>query len=1005
MGGDTPVSIGEIHLDASTPGEPEWITGDGGQRGLRDALRETPDPARAARLAGSVLASLEPGALDALAASHAPDLIRILCATCGTAPFLATHLRRNPTWVRDLVASDLARPRTLEELSGSVARALEEAGTGPGAEEAALRRVKYFELARLTVRDASPDWVPLERSGVTLAELSRLADALLQGVFEVGARRTAQRCGPPRWKTRSGHPVALGFCVLGLGKLGSEELNFSSDVDLVYIHQAPPEPLAASGGETDLAPADYFTRLARAIAPIAAETTEDGFLYRIDLELRPEGTRGPIVLSDEALARYYETSADTWEKAAFMKARPVAGDVALGWRTIRAISPMIYRSSMDFAAVSGIRRLKDRVEEVHGGSDEGFNVKIDPGGIRDVEFIAQSTQLLHGGRIPQLRGRSTQSTLESMAGVGLLEEDSAAELLDAYRFLRRVENRIQMEEERQLHRVPADAGERRRLARAMGFGGDDALEAFDAALQERRQRVLRRFASGDLAGDAEHISEIFARNAPGLARFPTSRRMMEQLAEEFARAMDESADREMALNNLDRFVAGLAGRSFYYQLLMDRPELVQRLTDLFGASRFLSDILARHPRLIEPLFENPDRLLLTPDELRADLEAIGRSLSPDDDPTAILDPEIRLAALRLFHHRQIANVGLLDVAHAIDRDAAEHALSDVADACVEGALEFARDQLARRAGELPPAARDARFLVVGMGKLGSREMGYGSDLDLIFLYDGAGEGAGAAAAQDHFVRLAQRLMSALHTPTADGSCYEIDARMRPSGNQGTLVTSLKGFQRYHEAEAQTWERQALLRARPVAGDAGLAEQFESLRRSILARPLPADARGEIDRVRQRMETELAREGAGRKDFKLGRGGQLDVENIVQYLRLLRGAEHPALLDPLSTPRSIQRLRDLEILDDDTARTLSEGWEFLRRLGAGLRIVENRSISDLDEERGDLDALARRLGYASERRSSEARNSLLRDYRRHTESIRAIYDRVFRGDGIPGADPS
>ncbi|MGH0038385.1 MAG: hypothetical protein ACQGVK_25405 [Myxococcota bacterium] len=1000
------MAIVEIELDTPAPGEPDWIAGSESiQPGLRAVLRQAPDPARAARLAESILEAMEPGALDALAAEHPGELVRILGACCGTAPFLATHLRRHPGWVADLVASDLSRPRSLEELTGAVTRALDAAGPEPGAEEAALRRVKYFELARLSVRDAWPEWVPLEQSAVTLGELSHLADALLEGVYRVAARRTALRCGPPRWKTRDGEVTSLGFCVLGLGKLGSQELNYSSDVDLVYIYEAPPEALSVAGGETELAPADYFTRLARAIAPIAADTTVDGFLYRIDLELRPEGSRGAIVLTDEALAQYYEASADTWEKAAFMKARPVAGDLALGWRTIRAISPMIFRSSMDFAAVSGIRKLKDRVEEAHGGSGAGFNVKIDSGGIRDLEFIAQSTLLLHGGRIPQLRGRSTQATLENMAAVGLLDEEGARELLDAYRFLRRVENRIQMEEERQRHQVPADPAARERLARAVGFGGEAALEAFDDALARRRECVLRRFASSDVAGDADHISEIFARNAPGLARFPTSRRLMEELAGEFARALEQSADREMALNNLDRFVAGLAGRSFYYQLLMDRPELVGRLADLFGSSRFLSDILARHPRLIEPLFENPERLLLTPDELRDDLAALARNLAPEGDPEGALDPETRLAALRLFHHRQIANVGLLDVAGAIDRDAAESALSDVADVCVEGALEFARSQLARRAAELPAAARDARFLVVALGKLGSREMGYGSDLDLVFLYDLDGEGAALAAAQDHFVRLAQRLISALHTPTAEGECYEIDARMRPSGNQGTLVTSLDGMRRYHDAEAQTWERQALLRARPVAGDPALARQFEALRADILSRPLSGDAKQEIARVRQRMETELAREGAGRRDFKLGRGGQLDVENVVQLLRLEHGAAHPDLLEPMSTPASIERLRDLGALDDETARVLADGWEFLRRLAAGLRIVENRSISDLDEERGDLDTLARRLGYVSERRSAEARKSLLRDYRLHTEAIRQVYDRVFRADAPDGPAPS
>ncbi len=985
----------EIRPDAAAPDEPEWL----GE--LRQALRQAPDPERAARLASGLLEALPAETLDPLVRDHLRDLQSVLTATCGVAPFLATHLRRHPQWIQALVESDLSRPREHEELASSVDDAVRRAGLEPGEAEAALRRVKYFELARLTVRDASPDLVPLEASGVTLAEVSHLADALLDGVLAVAAARLTDRLGPPVWRTADGRSVELGFCVLGLGKLGSEELNYSSDVDLVYIHEQATEPLR--DGPSDLAPADYFTRLARSIAPIAADTTVDGFLYRIDLDLRPEGSRGPIVLSDDALCHYYEVSADTWEKAAFMKARPVAGDLALGWRTIRSISPMIYSSTMDFASVAGIRQLKGRVQETHGDSESGFNVKIDAGGIRDLEFIGQAMQMLHGGRIPQLRGRSAQVTLESLGDVGLLDRAIVDELLAAYRFLRRVENRIQMREERQLHVVPRDPTERGQLARAIGYGGDAALEDFDAELAAQRDRVSRHLDSLGIAEEAGRIGEIFARNAPQLMQLPTTRQMMTLLADAFAREIEGSPDHEMALNNLDRFIGGVGSRSFYYQLLMDRPELVPRLSALFGASRFLSDILARHPRLIEPLFENPERLVLSRAELREDYEALRRSLSSEGSDDDTPDPEATLSALRLFHHRQIANVGLLDIAEAIDRDQVEHALTDIADECLEGAVGFARDQLAARRADLPSSAGDVRFLVVGMGKLGSREMSYGSDLDLIFIYDLEGDsGAAVAATQDYFVRLSQRLISALQTATADGACYEIDARMRPSGNQGTLVTSLTAFRRYHETDAQPWERQALLRARAVVGDSGLAADFETLRRSLLERPLPEETRGEIDHVRRRMETELAREGAGRLDFKIGRGGVLDVENVTQYLRLTHGRAHPDLLDPMSTAESLERLSTEGILDAESHRVLADGWSFLRRLSAGLRIVENRSISDLDAERGDLDGLARRLGYVSERRSSEARKAMLRDYRQHTESIRTVYERVFRDDAAPDA---
>jgi len=982
-----------FRLDAPEPGEPAWWPG------LRDALRRAPEPERAARLASGVL---EAAREDADAPPEA--LVQVLYACCGVAPFLAMHLRRHPDWLPALAREDLERPRDRDTLAALRDAALRDATAGsdrdgagegdPDPAAAALRHLKYYELARLTARDTYDARVPLEESATTLAELSALADVLLDGALRIATRRVEARFGPGGWRDADGREQRPGFCVLGLGKLGSDELNFSSDVDLVYVQEALPAGLQVD--PDGVPPAVWLTRLAQTFGSLVTETTPDGFLYRVDLELRPEGAQGELVITDEALARYYEATADTWEKAAFMKARPVAGDLELGWRTIRAVSPMIYRSSMDFSAVEGIRDLKEKVEKARGGRAEGFDLKIDSGGIRDVEFLAQAMQLLHGGRIPQLRQRSTRLTLCELVEVGLWPEEAGRELEEAYLFLRRVEHRVQMAEERQLHRVPADDEAREVLARASGFTGEDGLARFDEALEVRRSRVRGHF-EGFLAGKSgsDTILDLFARGAPELVSFPTTRRMMESLARTFAREIEESPDRQLALNNLDRFVRGLGSRRFYFELLMDRPELVSRLASLFGASRFLSDVLARHPRIIEPVFDNPERLLLARDELEADLDALRRELGVDDPE----DAEGRLAALRLFHHRQIVNVGLLDVAGRVTRDEVEAALSDVAEVCVADALDYARRALASRARDLPPAARDARFAVVALGKLGSREMGYGSDLDLVFLYEPAGgDAADGALAQDHFVRVAQRLISALHTETAEGSCYEIDPRMRPSGNQGSLVTSLSAFARYHERDAQTWERQALLRARPVAGDEALAQAFRDLRGEILQRPLPDDAAAEIHRIRQRMEAELAREQAGRRDFKTGRGGVLDVENVTQYLRLVHGPRHPELLQPEGTGAQLDALERLELLDAGAAARLREGWEFLRNLASRLRILENRSISDLDEERGDLDGLARRLGYRGERRAAEARKALLRDYRRHTEAIRRVYEQVFEAGG-------
>jgi glutamate-ammonia-ligase adenylyltransferase len=967
---------------------------------LEARLGDVPERERTLRHAEEVLAAAaksDPARLDAAADVHGESLARVLRACCGVAPFLASHLTRRPALLFELASEDLARPRDAEALEARLARALQ--GVDDAALPAALRRFKYAELARITTRDATPELVPEARVAEVLAELSALAEVLLAHALTRAAATLEAEVGPPVWRDAAGHEVRLRFAVLGLGKLGGGELNYSSDVDLVYVHESPE---AGAGpleeGPRDLAPAEYFTRLARRLGKLVEEKSAEGFLYRVDLDLRPEGAGGPLVTSAHALEDYYDGWAATWEKAAFMKARPVAGDLEFGWRVARRIDPMIYQSSIDLAAVEGIRDMKARVEEEHdaadapeGGLPDAWNVKLGAGGIRDVEFVAQALQLLHGGRIPQVRGRSAPGALRALAEVGVLPEAHAEELEAAWRFLRRVENRLQQEGERQVHRLPPPGAGRVRLARALGFAGDDetAAAAFEARIHSVRADVRARFDGLFEAADSDRILGLFVQAAPRLLAAGSSRRMLEDLAGRLADALAHSPDPERAVNNLSRFVEGVGGRTFYYGLLLDRPELVPRLAALFGASRYLSGILATHPELIEPVFDDPERLVASRAELERELAELraGLQARDDRDPT-----EAALAALRLFQHRELVNVGLLDLDGKIGLEEVEHALTDVAEVCLDGALELARAQLP----EASRASVDANdFLVVGMGKLGSRELSYGSDLDVIFLYDVPGaEGPDLFAAQEPFVRLAQKLGWALQTRTPEGVCYEVDARLRPSGNQGVLVTSLASFAKYHEGSAQVWERQALLRARPVAGSDRLGEAFERLRREILARPLPEGAEREIDRIRARMEAELAQEGGGHRNLKTGRGGLVDVEMVVQLLQLRHGAAHPELLAPDDVATQLGRIAALGLLPAHDVEALASGWRFLQRLSSRLRIVENRSIHDLSEERSDLDSVARALGYPPSQRTGTSRVPMLEDYRRHTEAIRRVYREVF-----------
>ncbi len=928
-----------------------------------------------------------PDRLRRTARTRPRELVHVAVTLCAGAPFLAPMLCRHPHWLLDLADEELATARSRDDLDRRLLRAL--AGGGPVRET--LRHFKYYELARLSVRDLSLDLVPYEATGDTLLELSHLADVLLQCSLRVASEELVQQIGPPRWRLPDGSEHEPAFVVLGMGKLGSQELNYSSDVDLVYVFDMPGgdqgEVEAEFIGERALSPTQYFSRLAQEFGKIVTLSGVEGFLYRIDLDLRPEGNAGALVVPRHSFVAYYDTWAASWERAACMKARPVAGDIGFGWYVLRSLDPILYRSTMDFEAVEAIRALKVAVEEEKERSGGSFNVKLGSGGIRDVESVAQALQLLHGGRIPQVRHRSTQATLDALCDVGVLAQDDASDLLAAYRFYRRIENRLQMIAERQTHTLPTDDAELDGLARSLGFRDEPPRRALEGAIERHRAlcrtQFLRTFA---LAG-AERIVALLERWVPDLLRNSMTRPLYEELAQRFAAAIDESAHPERATNNLARFVEGLRGRRFYFELLVDRPELVRRLASLFAASEYLSSYFAAHPRLIEPIFNDPKTLLLERAQLEAEFDAMlaeGRRDERDFTDTF-------LDTLRLFHHRQLVNIGLLDLGDKVTRAEIEAALTELAEVCLDRALVIGRAQLTHRIG----TPLGARFLVVGMGKFGSRELTYGSDLDVIFLYESPGTDADAAgSAQEYHARLAQKLIWALSTRVVSGVCYEVDARLRPSGRQGTLVTSLAGFAAYHAKSAQVWERQALLRARPVAGDAALGARFDTLRRQILQAPLDSDPAPEIHRMRQRMEGELARETVQRRDFKTGHGGLLDVESIVQLLQLRHAATFPDLLHPDPVARQLDRLHQHDLLGGEDLHVLGAGWEFLQRLSSRLRVVENRSISDLDVERGDLDALAKTLGYRSPQRSGGARRALLADYARHTDAIRRVYERVF-----------
>jgi glutamate-ammonia-ligase adenylyltransferase len=807
-----------------------------------------------------------------------------------------------------------------------------------------------------------------------------------------------------------------------MGKLGARELNFSSDVDLLYVYDRDGQ----TTGERPVNHFAYHAKLAEHVTEAIAKATEDGFVFRVDLNLRPDGQNGPIVNSVRAAELYYQSYGRSWERNALVKARPAAGDLAVGEELLRQLEPFIWRRSLDLDVLTEIQAMKARID-ARAGAEGKDDLKLGKGGIREAEFFVSALQLLHGGRVEgrALRERAVLPPLERLLFAGVVPAKDRDVLADAYLFLRRAEHRVQMVDGAQTHRLPPP-GERRPLARAMGY---ESEAAFEHALAAHREKVATLFA-GLLGAAQEEVPldpelallsdpEVPAERRAALAtrrgfvdadRALAAIDAMARRRTPFSPHGDPAAavalvaealatpDPDQALSHLADFAAALRSPEPYFKLLAQHRRVSRLLLSLFGTSDFLSKRFLRHPELIDLLLRE-DQVLLEKGreafrgELEERLAAVDASQGVDEHL------ERQLGELRRFKNEEILRVAIHDIAGTIDLASVATQLTDLAEVCLERCLALAETE-ARAKGYLPPG----RLCVIGMGKLGGRELGYHSDLDLIFLYP-------PAEAEHHalYARVAQRLMSFLQMPLREGRLYQIDTRLRPSGNQGALVIGVEGFTRYHVGDAppgaearepapgavrsQLWERQALLRARHVAGDRSL---FERVEREVLLpvvygrREDVAALAAEIRRMRERMETELAREASRGKNPKTGRGGLVDVEFAAQFLQLAHGHAHPSIRTG-TTPVALQRLRAAGLLREAEFTALAKGYDFLRRVELRLRIVHDFAIDHLPDRGPTLRQLARRLGYYG----PEPEDRFLADYARVTGEVRQAFEAVVR----------
>lgn len=946
-----------------------------------------------------------------LAAAYArPEGPGVLCALLGGSAFLPERIARVPSLFSALFVRGgvLARPDPAA-LAAEAAACAEAAGSEEQV-KAALRRIKLRETARIAARDLAR----LASLPEVMEDLSALAAATLEAAVRFSRRAMTERFGPPMADLPVSPRRECGFVVLGMGKLGGSELNFSSDIDVVYLYET--DRGEAAGGRHGKAVSlhEYFTRMAEMLTRIVSEATADGFVFRVDLRLRPEGSRGDLVTSLRSAEIYYESWGQTWERAAMIKARPVAGDLSVGEEFLRTIAPFVYRKYLDFTAIEEIKEMKERIDAASARARKGGrDLKLGRGGIREIEFFAQAHQLIYGGKNPALRLRGTDAALEALARQGIVPRRESEALREAYAFLRAAEHRIQVYEERQTHVLPEGERDLARLSRAMGFCGPSALlSELDRHVGRVRQAFERLFRGAEAAEKEKIAPQIVAllepeadpgevrerlsrlgfadperaranlaalRDGPPHVRLPArARRYLEKIAPLVLSRVVAAPDPDMALAHMERFLAAVGARTMFYALLYENPAVIRALADLFGTSPFLSGYLLRHPELLDTFLRQDLSLpLKTKSPLRKEL---GETLA------ACADFEQEMDELRRFKNLESLRIGMHQAAGGIGLEEAMFQLSALAEVLLQYALVLARREVAKRFGipaEEGAPGKEAAFCVIGMGKLGAEELAYHSDLDIIFLYSAAGESVPPAAAdpaafrklanQEYFAKVAQRLISILTTVTKEGYVFRLDTRLRPSGNAGPLVTSFDSFRNYHEGSAQLWERQALLKSRFVAGDREFGRKVEAeISRIVFGRPLPPGAAAEIHRLRTRMEVELGKEREGRLNLKVGRGGLVDVEFAVQYLQLVHGPRIQSVR-ARGTLKALFELRRAGLLSQEDFEVLDGGYRFLRTLEMRQRLAHDASVEEID---------ARSLG-----------PELFERYRAETEAVRRVYLRI------------
>jgi glutamate-ammonia-ligase adenylyltransferase len=790
----------------------------------------------------------------------------------------------------------------------------------------------------------------------TTQALSDFADAAIDAALAATLRQAAAR--DELGLAEAAAPTRqCGIAILGMGKLGAGELNYSSDVDLIVIFDPEKVDYRHSRGVQQ-----GLVRLTRDFLRLLDDRTADGYVFRTDLRLRPDPGAMPLAININSALTYYESLGQNWERAAMIKARPIAGDLELGAAFLAELRPFIWRKHLDFWAIQDVHSIKRQINAHKGGSViavNGHNVKLGRGGIREVEFFAQTQQLIWGGRDPQLRAPRTIDALNALTESGHIGASVATELTEAYFFLRRVEHRLQMIDDQQTHKLPDDDAGIDALAHFLGYE-DPAV--FRSELLRQLHRVEDHYAHlfeesptlsapGNLVftggepdpetlstltnlgfSDGErawHVVSGWHHGRYRALRTTRSRQLLTEMVPGLLKSFGDTQDPDRALLKFDTFVAGLPAGVQLFSMLYNNPKLLELVAEIMGSAPLLADRLDRRPHLLEAVLSGDFFDPIPPAEKLA--EELDAALTDAQDLQDVLDMTRRWANDRRFQ------VGVHILRHKGDVDASGCALSDIAEVALQGLYQPVLDDLARTHGHLPGDG----MAVVALGKLGSREMTVSSDLDLVFLYDLPEEtiqsdGPKPLEPQRYYARQAQRLINALSAQTGEGSLYEIDMRLRPSGNAGPIATSMASFRRYYDKDAWTWEHMALTRARAVAGPPTVRDRVEAALNEIRTAPRdPERLLAEVAAMRQRLYREMPAKSIW--SVKYAEGGLLDLDFIAQYLQLRHACETPQVL-AVSTQAAFAQLAKVGLLDPALAEKMIHATRFLRQVQETLRLT-------------------------------------------------------------------